>query len=290
MCILPKTQSLLHVRKLKLASPQSTKLNLYSRREGVRKRSQQPERHVPHRSRTSSPIINSRPDISYALSEAAPNRLGDKDINSAYFAEHSVLQDADYEDESGKPSTALPPTEMSGSITTDVKVKILRATDAHKLPKPALRQALFDAFFANLSYTFPIIDRAEVESPRASVLLQQAVCMAGSLMRHPNLPDSFPRTRALYEKVKVLICVNFEPNMMVVLKVLCLLTLWSPIPSHIVSLDGPWHATGSALRLAVQMGMHKNSTYASKADRACRRRLWWLLNVSGNSSPNLHTS
>lgn len=158
-------------------------------------------------------------------------------------------------------------------------MKVLVATDAHKLPKPILRQALFDAFFENFSHCFPIVERAEVESPESSVLLQQAICLAGTMTRHTTLPDSIPQAQAIYEKIKLLICVNFEPNMLSVLKALCLLTVWSPIPSHVVSLDGPWHATGSALRLGVQMGMHKNSTYANKPDRQCRRRIWWLLYV-----------
>ncbi|KAJ3497085.1 hypothetical protein NLG97_g2169 [Lecanicillium saksenae] len=198
----------------------------------------------------------------------------------SYIAEHSVLQDAENDVRTGMSSRACPSRDFASGITSDTRMKVLEATDAYKLPKPALKQALFDAFFTNLSYCYPIVDRADVESPGASVLLQQAVCLAGSMTRHPNLADSFPRAQAIYEKVKLLICVNFEPDMLAVLKTLCLLTVWSPIPSHIVSLDGPWHATGSALRLGVQMGMHRNSTYANKPDRACRRRLWWLLYAS----------
>lgn len=76
--------------------------------------------------------------------------------------------------------------------------------------------------------------------------------------------------------------------MLVVLKTLCLLTLWSPAPSHVVCLDGPWHATGSAIRLAVQMGLHKRSTYDGKPDQSCRRRIWWLLYVSLSPTPAHH--
>lgn len=258
------------------------------RREGVRKRSQPfiERRSQRQRSRTSSPAVESQPDLSYTLSETTPSRLEAAQVDPAYIAEHSVLQDADYESHLGLPSPDSPATEATGGVTPDLKFKILRATDAHKLPKPALKQALFDAFFTHLSYCYPIVERAELEAPGASVLLQQAVCLAGSMMRHPNLPDSSSRAQAIYEKIKILICVNHEPNMLVMLKVMSLLTVWSPVPSHIVSLDGPWHATGTALRLAVQMGMHRSATYNGKPDRGCRRRLWWLAYVSSRDRCN----
>ncbi|KAE8414382.1 fungal-specific transcription factor domain-containing protein [Aspergillus pseudocaelatus] len=250
------------------------------RREGVRKRRTTTQRRPRKPSLTDSSSTDLRADISYAFSEGTPDIFAGNTDNPAYIGGHSVLQDGDYDHRMGPPTPGLPANPVAGGFTASVRLSILNATHAHTLPKPALRQALFDAFFTNLSYCFPIVGRADVESPGSSVLLQQAVCLAGSLMRQPNLPDSFPRAQAIYEKIKILICVNFEPNMLTVLKTLSLLTLWSPNPSHIVSLDGPWHATGSAVRLAVQMGMHKNSTYAGKSDRTCRRRLWWLLFAS----------
>ncbi|OAR03620.1 hypothetical protein LLEC1_04772, partial [Akanthomyces lecanii] len=253
-------------------------------RQGVRKRGTPSLRRPRKTSLADSPNTVLRNELPYTLSETSPSILpgiGNNGNNAAYIAEHSVLQDGDYVGPTDTPTPGLPAASPEGGgITGRVKLSVLRATDAHQLPKPALRQALFDAFFTNLSYCFPIVSRADVESPGSSVLLQQAVCLAGCLMRHPSLPDSFPRAQAIYEKIKILICVNFEPNMLTVLKVLSFLALWSPNPSHVVSLDGPWHATGSAIRLAIQMGMHKDSTYADKSDRKCRRRLWWLIFAS----------
>ncbi|KAF1734788.1 Acetamidase regulatory protein [Beauveria bassiana] len=249
-------------------------------RQGVRKRGVPSLRRPRKASLTGSASTDLRADLPYTLSETSPNILPDSGNNAAYIAEHSVLQDSDYDCQTDTPTPGLPASPGSSGITPRVKLSALRATDAHRLPKPALRQALFDSFFTNLNYCFPIVSRSDVESPGSSVLLQQAVCLAGSLMRHPSLPDSFPRAQAIYEKIKILICVNFEPNMLTVLKALTFLTLWSPNPPHMVSLDGPWHATGTAVRLAIQMGMHKDSTYANKPDRKCRRRLWWLIFAS----------
>ncbi|EXJ53483.1 uncharacterized protein A1O5_13259 [Cladophialophora psammophila CBS 110553] len=158
--------------------------------------------------------------------------------------------------------------------------KVLKASEADVLPKPAMRRALYDAFFTNLAHVLPLVDRKELESSDSSVLLQQAVCLAGSLLRHPNLPDSFSRTNAFYEKVKLLLCLDTEPDMLSVIKALCILTLWSPHSPETVSLNGAWHATGSALRLAIQMGLHQNSTYEAASDAKSRRRIWWFLYAS----------
>lgn len=255
-------------------------LTLNRRREGVRKRTRASQRRPPAPNAPDSPVSSVQGEDSLALSENAADTVAATSENSAYIAEHSVLQSADNAKSVDTPALPSCRPKMVSGMSSEVKLSILRATDAHKLPKPALQQALFDAFFNNLDFCFPIVNRTEVESPGSSVLLQQAVCLAGSLTRHPNLPDSFLRAKAIYEKIKILICVNFEPNMLVVLKVLALLSLWSPIPSHMANLDGPWHSTGQAIRLGIQMGMHKNSTYTGKSDRSCQRRLWWLLYVS----------
>jgi hypothetical protein len=173
------------------------------------------------------------------------------------------------------------PTCSSPPPSTDSRWKtaVLLASEADRLPKLPLRQAYFDAFFAHLGYAYPIIERHEIEGPRASILLQQAVCFAGSLMRNPSLPDSFTKPKLLYERLKMLICLNVETDMLMVLKAMCLMMLWSPHPSNMVSLDAPWHATGNALRLAFHMGLHRYHTYRNKSNAACLRRLWWLLVV-----------
>lgn len=200
----------------------------------------------------------------------------------AYIAQHSVLQDVDNRDLSDNPLTNLPGAEIRRiSPATAYQSKILEASEADLLPRPSERRALYDGFFSSLAHVLPFIDRRELESPGSSILLQQAVCLAGSLLRHPSLPDSFSRTNALYEKVKLLLFLDVESDMFAVLRSLCILTLWSPDPPEIVSLNGAWHATGAALRLAFQMGLHQRSTYDTERDAPNRRRVWWFLHVSG---------
>jgi len=157
---------------------------------------------------------------------------------------------------------------------------ILQVSEADVLPAQPLRGALIDCFFRCLADSFPMIERDEVDSPRASVLLQQAVCFAGSLMRPSSPQWSLVDTKTLYDKVMLLISLNYERNTITILKAMCLLTLWSPKSPNRVSLVGPWHVTGSALRLAIQMGMHRKSTILGKPDTSCRLKIIWMLHVS----------
>jgi hypothetical protein len=109
------------------------------------------------------------------------------------------------------------------------------------------------------------------------VLLQQTVCLAGSLLQHR--PSSLVLGHSQYEKVKTLLFVNYEEDELVVLKSLCILACWSPTSPSVVTLDGSWHWTGTAVRLAIQMGLHKQVTYSRYDNPATLRRMFWLLRV-----------
>lgn len=195
---------------------------------------------------------------------------------TGYIAEHSVLLSPE----------AVPATHMSiqlqksSSATRDT---ILRVTEADILPKQPLRQALIEAFFDHLYHLYPIIEREDVSGSGASVLLTQAVCMAGSLTKHGYAWTGLSLTHSLYEKVKILIHFRHEPDSLNILKAMCLLSTWSPHPSDSLSLDSPWHWSGAATRLAFQMGLHSHSSYSRKRDADCRRRIWWLLFVRVSS-------
>jgi hypothetical protein len=64
------------------------------------------------------------------------------------------------------------------------------------------------------------------------------------------------------------------------LSAICLMISWSTNNTGSLSLDCPWHWTGSGLRLATQMGLHRESTYINRPEAGRMRRLWWILIVS----------
>ncbi|KAK1488450.1 hypothetical protein CABS01_02080 [Colletotrichum abscissum] len=134
----------------------------------------------------------------------------------------------------------LPPRIMQAR---DVLVK---ATQADTLPAPSLRKALTDAFFEFAFPYFPVVDADDLSRGESSILLQQAVCLVGSLMRHD--PSSMTLSYSLYEKIETLIHVEFEKDNVFLLKTLCLLSCWAPASPYLVTLHGPWHWTGMAVR------------------------------------------
>lgn len=170
----------------------------------------------------------------------------------------------------------------SGDFGT--KEAILRVTGANLLPQPVLLQALKESFFEHVyPLYYSVVDHEDVSGPNASILVQQAVCLAGSLMRHGQ--DNISLAGSQYEKVKTLIHIGFEPDQLTVLKALCLLSCWSPSSPYIVTLDGPWHWTGVASRMALQLGLQKQSTYVNRENAGCLRRIFWHLQVCVSVSP-----
>ena len=140
--------------------------------------------------------------------------------------------------------------------------------------------ALTDAFFDHATYLYPFVDRNDISGPNASILLQQAVCLVGRMMRHSSDSSAQLMARSFYEKAKTLIFLNYETDINTILSAMCLMSIWSPNPSASTSLDGPWPWTGQANRVALQLGLHKQSTYANRPDSGRRRRIWWFLFVS----------
>ncbi|KAF5000079.1 hypothetical protein FDECE_11299 [Fusarium decemcellulare] len=175
-----------------------------------------------------------------------------------------------YDVSAEEPENTRPCTQAFG-----VRDSILSVTEADVLPRSALLQALTESYFRHVHPFYPIVDEGDLRGPEVSVMLQQAVGLAGSLMQHD--PEMVPFCRSQYEKVKTLLYLNHEHDNVTVLKTMCLLTCYSPLPSDQVTLDGPWHWSGVAMRLAVQMGLHKNATYRQHANSVCLRRIFWQL-------------
>ncbi|KAK5046779.1 hypothetical protein LTR84_007132 [Exophiala bonariae] len=188
---------------------------------------------------------------------------------SSYVGAHTLL---------AHDAVAEPAIETSVLSRTAPQIEpLLQCVEATILPKPPLLAALTEAYFANVFDRYPVTDRREFDDPTCSVLLKQAVCMAGSLTRHSSRGDGLALSRRLYEKTKLMLSLNYDPNPVTVLAALCLMICWSPNPTDLLSLDCPWQWTGTAIRMALQMGLHKESTYLKHSQPGRLRRLWWIL-------------
>lgn len=154
---------------------------------------------------------------------------------------------------------------------------ILKATQVAVLPRPALLSARIDAYMTHIFHHCPVVDPSELSGTGVSVLLQQSLCMVGNLVRHESVGPE--QSQNLYQKLKLLLSINYEPDCVQILKTLCLMSCWSGKPSSPVSLDGPWKWTGLAIQLAMQMGLHREHTYARRPNAGCLRRIFWQLYV-----------
>lgn len=182
-------------------------------------------------------------------------------------------------------------TEIGPSGNADfvpLRDAVLRATQASLLPRPALLSARTDAYMTHVFHQCPVIDAIDISGARSSVILQQGICMVGGLMTHDS--SGLEQAYELYQKLKLLLPINYEEDCVQTLKALCLMSCWSLKPSTPVSLDGPWNWTGLAIQLVIQMGLHREGTYATRVDAGCLRRVFWYLYVRSTSPTMLNPS
>lgn len=164
---------------------------------------------------------------------------------------------------------------VTSSYARDTLLESLRA-DAP--PRQVVFRAWAEAYMSHAFHHCPVLDQRDMSDSPPSVVLQKAISMVANLMRH-DLQAPKVATE-LYERIKILICMNSEPNPVQTLKILCLLSFWSCRPSTPVSVDGPWHWTGVGLRLAVQLGLCRESTYLNRPEASCLRKIFWYLRVN----------
>lgn len=199
--------------------------------------------------------------------ESMPRTIG----SSSYVGAHTLLGHEAVTD-------AAPSATALSRITPQAK-SLLQYAEATVLPKPPLLAALTESYFNNVFHRYPVTDRTELEDPACSTLLKQAVCMAGSLMRHSSRSDGLEFSHSLYEKTKLMLLLNHDSKPVAILAALCLMICWSPNPTDSLSLDCPWQWTGTSIRLALQMGLHKETTYLKHPEPGRLRRMWWILMV-----------
>lgn len=176
----------------------------------------------------------------------------------------------------GDTHTTLSEIAISKSFQDD----ILQTTQAAELPGPALLRARVETFLTQAFHHCPVVDQSEVSGIGPSILLQQGLYMVGNLIMHD--PNGAKLSHKLYQKLKVLLSVNYETDPVQILKTVCLMSFWSLEPSNPINLDGPWKWTALGTQLAIQMGLHKESTYRGRSNEGCLRRIFWQLHVCKN--------
>ncbi len=164
--------------------------------------------------------------------------------------------------------------------TAEMRDKIIRVTGATVLPSKMVIAALSDVYFDHIYPQYPLVDRVDIDHTASSPLLLLSLCLVGASYGPRRASKSqISMANQYYLKVKTLLDVEHEKDNVIVLKALCLLTCRSvKLPTQ-VCLESNWHWQGVAVRCAIHMGLHKESTYAGRQDGGSCRRLWWHLFV-----------
>ncbi|CAI7567354.1 unnamed protein product [Penicillium bialowiezense] len=165
------------------------------------------------------------------------------------------------------------PTFIEGSAL------ILDTSQACRLPPPVIAQALSDFYFRELFHFVPVLDHGQSETTK-SVLLQQALCFAGSTMRQVTEASADWSTFSIYGRMKTLLLLHQDPSPFHMLAALCVLGTWLPYSPDAITLDNPWQWTGMAIRLGIQLHLHEDGTYRSFTHPGRLRRIWWYLFIN----------
>jgi hypothetical protein len=177
-------------------------------------------------------------------------------------------------------SPSIPPNYLRiTAISNSRNQEILTIIDPKSSPPAILLNAYIDAYFQHIFHQFPVVDHADLFSGRPSLALQQAICMVGTMLRHPKGPDILAENEKYYYNAKTLIHTNHEEDPITVLKVLCLLSTRNLAGPVLLTIDCAWHWLGIAIRLLQQMGLHRESMCVACANPGIARKIAWCLFV-----------
>ena len=158
--------------------------------------------------------------------------------------------------------------------------EILTVTGATSPPPAILLDAYIDAYFQHVFHRFPVVDRADFSSSNPSAVLQQAICMMGTMLRYPKRPGILAENEIFYYNAKTLIHTNYEQDPITVLKVMCLLSTRNIAGPVMLTIDSGWHWLGIAIRLLQEMGLHREEICVGFVNSGVVRRIAWCLFVS----------
>lgn len=149
---------------------------------------------------------------------------------------------------------------------------------------PVLLESYVETF---LDYGFtwcPIFDK-ECLNPKSdlmqSSLLKHVLAVFGTSVKPPLLEHKTPSEH--YQRAKILFYTNGEENPITRIRALMLFYWWSGSPPNLVSLDSNFWWMGVCIRLAQEVGLHREPSPAvlarSQETAGLRRRIWWTLFV-----------
>lgn len=146
-------------------------------------------------------------------------------------------------------------------------------------PSKSLSKALIELYSQQLFPLVPVMERRDLGEAGAAPIVQQAVYLGGSMMRRSKDYPGNLKPKDFLLRIKKLLFSDEQPDAFATLKSLCILSCWSYQSPTAASLDTPLQWSGMAMRLAMQLGLHKEASYARLGNQKSARRIWWFLFV-----------
>ncbi|CAG8333062.1 unnamed protein product [Penicillium salamii] len=170
-------------------------------------------------------------------------------------------------------------TTYTNPKASTIDLQMLRDQNAFELPPASVQKELMASFNTHCAPWTPVVDPRWVEDSAPSMLLLQAIFLAGSRVSKAHL--DYGSSEVFYRRAKLLFFFGGCDDPLISIVAACLLHWYNPVGPEDVSTDtsGFWIRTAGAM--AFQIGLHKEPPPNSR-DRGLRRRLWWSLVVRDN--------
>ena len=164
-----------------------------------------------------------------------------------------------------------------GTMTATLPA-IIGDVDVDSIPA-VLRAAYLDTYYHFCFTWSPIISTDAGCDSNNSLMLRHGLALVGSCIRPPLTQHTSPSEH--YERMKALFYGNHEMNPVQRLSALMLLHCWGSHPPDIVGVDTQWWWLGVTIRLAQELGVHRELRPDQHAQHGetpgLRRRVWWTL-------------
>lgn len=166
------------------------------------------------------------------------------------------------------------------SFSDQIGQKLMEISGADKSPSDLMVEASREYYYKYVYHYFPVLDVGHLTTDESSsLLLKHALCLVGVVMRQPREPHPLTEADQIYVKIKSLLFATHEKNFFIVLKVLCLLTVWNIKGPNIISMDNTWYRLSVAANLMISLGLHRDFICAQKPQPGCARRMAWSIFV-----------
>ncbi|RDL30989.1 uncharacterized protein BP5553_09778 [Venustampulla echinocandica] len=148
--------------------------------------------------------------------------------------------------------------------------------------RPALKQSYLDTYFEYVAVWCPVMHRETLQTQPdvlRSSLFTYALALSGNQINPPLVDHTDSAT--LYHRAKSLFYEKYEENPIIRISSLMLFYWWSAGAPNVVSMDNNWWWTGIAIRLAQEIGLHREpqpgQIMRHGETPGLRRRIWWTL-------------